>query len=88
LTAYEKFFSPYDRLKRSAFFQVMHHGAKSNWQPGIARKLNPRASIFCSDPSSKNRHPSHVVLADFSPFNPKQVDAFHGLKFNGSYRFL
>lgn len=84
---FEGFYKPYGRLQRAAFFQVMHHGSLANWHNGIAAKLSPCASIFCSDPAGKLGHPDEPVLMDFAPYNPKQVDAFHGWSIRGAYRF-
>ena len=85
---FQTFFARYQRLYRSGVLQVMHHGAEANWRAGLAAQLSPRLSIFCSDPAGHNRHPRPEVLADFSSFNPKQVDAFHGLCLEGAYRFV
>ena len=84
---FEGFYRPHGRLQRAAFFQVMHHGSRANWRHGIAAKLSPCASIFCSDPAGKLGHPDEPVLMDFAPYNPKQVDAFHGWSIRGAYRF-
>ncbi|MEP9398233.1 hypothetical protein [Mesorhizobium sp. KR2-14] len=84
---FQTFFAAHDRLKRGAVFQVMHHGSKTNWHPKLAAKLDPMASVFCSDPAGKLKHPSEAVLMDFAPYNPKQVDAFHGWSVCGRYRF-
>jgi len=84
---FETFFRPHDRMRRGALVQVMHHGAKDNWQPGLAAKFDPLASIFCSNPAGPLQHPSPKVLSDFTPFSPKQIDAFHGLVISGCYGF-
>lgn len=84
---FEGFYAPYGRLRRAAFFQVMHHGSRANWHSGIAAKLAPRASIFCSDPAGKLGHPDEPVLMDFAFHDPKQVDAFHGWSIRGAYGF-
>ncbi len=84
---FETFYSAHGRLKRGAVFQVMHHGSKANWHPGLAAKINPMASLFCSDPAGKHKHPSEAVLKDYSLYNPVQVDASHGWKIQGFYQF-
>lgn len=84
---FKGFYEPHSRLERAAFFQVMHHGSRANWHSGIAAKLAPQASIFCSDPAGKLGHPDEPVILDFAPYNPKQVDAFHGWSICGAYRF-
>ena len=86
--AFQEFFSPYGRLERGGVFQVMHHGSESNWQPSIAARLRPLASVFCSDPAGRNGHPSEPVLMDFARYGPKQVDAFHGWGVTGRYSML
>jgi hypothetical protein len=30
--------------------QVMHHGARANWFPGVAKLIGPKVSVFSSDP--------------------------------------
>ena len=55
--------------------QVMHHGSRSNWFPGIAAKISPQYSVFCSDPTHRGyKHPHAEVLRDFWGFGPVQVD--------------
>ncbi len=55
--SFEAFFRPHGRLGRGAIFQVMHHGSKANWQKGLASRLQPLASVFCSDPAGHLKHP-------------------------------
>lgn len=70
----EKHFSR-RRLDRVGIFQVMHHGARGNWQKGVAAKLKPRISVFSSDPNRGNTyHPHAEVLRDFWSFGAIQVD--------------
>jgi hypothetical protein len=85
---FSTFYRPHGRLRRAGFFQVMHHGSSYNWHAGLAGKLSPIASIFCSDPAGHLRHPHHRVLADFAGYNPKQIDAFHGWRVHGRYSLL
>lgn len=63
--------------KRSAsifFLQVMHHGAKCSWMPGLADRIDPAVSIFCSNPEDgRYRHPHKEVYSDFSSRFPVQV---------------
>jgi hypothetical protein len=77
-SAFHAFFRDHDRFNRAAVFQVMHHGSQANWHAGLASGVKPVVSIFCSDPAGHLSHPDLAVLQDFEPFNPKQVDAFHG----------
>lgn len=87
--AFESFFSPNDRLERSAFVQVMHHGAKGNWRAGTAALLNPAVSIFSSDPRRKKPgHPHADVLRDFWTFGPVQVDGAQGFHIGGLLKRL
>ena len=75
LRAFERHFSPADRLVRSAVLQVMHHGSRANWHAGVAARLNPIWSIFSSDPTHKTYgHPHAEVLRDFWMHGPVQVD--------------
>lgn len=60
-----------ERLRSLHFFQVMHHGSKKNWFPGLAARINPRVSVFSSDPDNKAYgHPDADVLRDFWQFCP------------------
>lgn len=62
------------RMDRLCVFQVMHHGSKNNWFPGLADELSPAVSVFSSDPSHHHGHPHAEVLRDFWEFNSLQVD--------------
>jgi len=87
--AFESFFRPNDRLERSAFVQVMHHGAKGNWRTGTAALLDPAVSIFSSDPKRKKPgHPHADVLRDFWTFGPVQVDRAQGFHIGGLLKRL
>ncbi len=47
-------------------FQVMHHGASSNWHAGLAKSVAARYAVFSSDTShSRLRHPHESVKRDF-----------------------
>ncbi len=87
LQDFESFFSVGNRLERAAILQIMHHGSSKNWRSGLAQKMAPIASIFCSDPMGKYGHPSAIVLSDFESFHPVQVDGVHGWKVEGVYYF-
>lgn len=68
------FLSP-SRIQKIGAFQVMHHGAASNWHHSVAGAIRPKFSIFCSDPDHKRLgHPHASVLRDFWSFGPLQVD--------------
>lgn len=83
--AFVAYYMPHDRLRRAGLFQVPHHGSHKNWLPGHAQLLSPVASIFCSNPTGVHRHPRRDVLADFTPWNPRQVDGVHGWEVTGWY---
>lgn len=79
LRAFTDFFAPFDRLAKTALFQVMHHGAEGNWHPGLAESVRPAMSVFCSDPGHRGYgHPHAAVLRDFWTYNPVQVDKYRG----------
>ena len=64
-----------ERMESIHVLQVMHHGSRSNWFPGIAAKISPQYSVFCSDPTHRRyKHPHAEVLRDFWEFGPVQVD--------------
>ena len=64
-----------DRIDRAGVVQIMHHGARGNWHPGVAAALSPAVSIFSSDPGTKQpAHPHAEVIRDFWPNCPVQVD--------------
>ncbi len=82
--AFKRFYTPADRLARSGFFQVMHHGARVNWHDGLAKSLEPVVSLFSSDPAHKKfKHPHAEVLRDFWPYGATQVDRSNGYSFLG-----
>lgn len=63
------------RVRRVGVFQVMHHGAETNWHQGVARTICPLFSVFSSDPERRKwKHPHAPVLRDFWNFGPVQVD--------------
>jgi hypothetical protein len=81
--AFARFYRRGHRLARSKIFQVMHHGARSSWHPGLAAKVAPRVSLFSSDPAHRWHHPHAEVLRDFCPFGPRQVDTVNGFALRG-----
>lgn len=67
------------RLDRIGIFQVMHHGASKNWHAGVADRIKPDVSVFCSEPLRTNPgHPHADVLRDFWPYGAVRVDCDHG----------
>lgn len=84
--AFDNFYKSSNRLHRSAVFQVMHHGASSNWHEGIAAKVKPSAAIFCSDPRNQQyKHPHAEVLRDFWPYGCVQVDKKKGFSMTATF---
>lgn len=68
------------RTQHVLVLQVMHHGADANWHAGVAHKINPKLSVFSSDPTrGKRPHPHKAVELDFASYNPYQVDRSDGL---------
>lgn len=63
-----------DRLKNIGCLQVMHHGAKGNWQKGLGQLFEPAVSIFSADENSKYHHPHPEVVKDFLPYQPVWVN--------------
>ena len=66
------------RIDRTAVFQVMHHGARNNWMPGVAARIGPWFSVFSSEPTRQHRHPHAEVLRDFWLHGPVQVSGGFG----------
>ncbi len=76
LTAMIEFYGSDARVAKVGLVQVMHHGAASSWHPGVAERLCPVVSVFCSEPSDKRyRHPHADVLRDFWSYGAVQVDS-------------
>lgn len=72
------------RVSRLLCFQVMHHGSRANWCVGLANILQPRFSVFSSDPAHKKfQHPHGEVVRDFIYYGPTQVDKYHDLMIKG-----
>jgi hypothetical protein len=69
------------RMLRIKIFQVMHHGARTNWYQGVAAKFASAISVFSSNPSHEGLgHPHAEVLRDFWPYCPVQVSKHSGLR--------
>ena len=69
------------RSFQPSVFQVPHHGSKSNWFTGLASMIEPRLSVFSSDPGHRSfGHPHADVLRDLWPFQPIQVDKARGFQ--------
>jgi hypothetical protein len=63
------------RVQWTGVFQVMHHGAETNWHQGVAEAIAPLFSVFSSDPERKKwKHPHAQVLRDFWRYGSVQVD--------------
>jgi len=61
-----------ERLKYLGCFQLMHHGSKTNWMPGLAQHIAPIYSISTSSPSWY-RHPHPEVIDDFKKSQCRNV---------------
>lgn len=60
-------------------FQVPHHGSEKNWWEGLGEIIEPKISIFSSDPKHKGyKHPNGEVVRDLLPYQPVQVDKSNG----------
>ncbi len=81
LNAMIKFYGSATRMTKMGILQVMHHGAKSSWHPGVAERLCPVASVICSEPTdNRYKHPHADVLRDFWPHGAIQVDSVGRLR--------
>jgi hypothetical protein len=81
LNAMIKFYGSATRMTKMGILQVMHHGAKSSWHPGVAERLSPVASVICSEPTdNRYKHPHADVLRDFWPHGAIQVDSVGRLR--------
>lgn len=87
LQAMLRHFGP-KRIERLACLQVMHHGSRRNFYPGVANSLQPIWSVFSSDPGHKRfRHPHAEVWNSFSSCGPVQVDRLRGARFEALMAF-
>jgi beta-lactamase superfamily II metal-dependent hydrolase len=69
------------RMENIGCLQVMHHGSRRNWFPGVTRVIQPDISVFSSDPlNRKLHHPDIEVENAFKRFGPQQVNRDHGLQ--------
>jgi len=72
------------RMQKTGVFQVMHHGAETNWHKGVAAAIAPLFSVFSSDPFRRNlKHPHAAVLQDFWPYGAVRVDKEVGFSVHG-----
>jgi beta-lactamase superfamily II metal-dependent hydrolase len=56
----------HSRAVRPLALQVMHHGARRNWRPGLAADIGARFAVFSSDPKHRRlKHPHALVHEDF-----------------------
>lgn len=56
------------RIGCLAALQVMHHGARGNWFPGVANQIRPMVSVFSSDPTRGTK--LKKTAKGSSPANP------------------
>lgn len=55
-----------ERMRAVELLQVMHHGSRHNFFPGISAELHNRISVFSSNPDHKTfQHPHPEVLREF-----------------------
>lgn len=59
------------RIELAKVLQVMHHGARTSWHPGVAAALAPEHSIFCAYPHGCYYHPHRLVFQDFEQYGPR-----------------
>jgi hypothetical protein len=65
----------HERMGKIGLFQVNHHGARDNWHPGLAAKINSEFSIFSSNPlQGPTYHPHPEVWSDFRNHGQAQVN--------------
>lgn len=95
LAAFRAYFTPAARFQKIAALQVMHHGSRLNWHPGVASAIKPTFSIYSSDPNrgrlgwlarlkgAHEPHPHAAVQVDFRPYGPEQADNGHAVDVAG-----
>jgi len=76
-----------ERIGHNLCLQVMHHGAKGNWQPGLAQRFSPELSVFSSDPQRGYKHPHKDVKQDFMSHGLVQVDDHNAAIIHGSITY-
>lgn len=55
-----------ERIGSLTTLQVMHHGSRHNWHPGLAASVNAPYAVFSADHGHKRfKHPEKVVVDDF-----------------------
>ena len=68
------------RSRKILCLQVMHHGSEKSWHQGVARKLDPYISAFCSEPNdNRYRHPDPKVWSAFRHRGRRQINSDSGL---------
>lgn len=70
-----------ERVRSIGCLQVMHHGSRLNWHPGVTDRITPWLSVFPADPKPDG-HPHAEVVQAFWPFGAANVD-----RRNGSWSF-
>lgn len=65
------------RIRNVGCFQVMHHGSKYNWFPGVTDVIRPWLSVIPADPRPGG-HPHPEVVQAFWPFGAVSVDRRRG----------
>jgi hypothetical protein len=83
--ALRKYFGA-SRVDKLVGFQVMHHGAKANWYPGLANAIRPSVSVFSSDPArGPTFHPHKTVETDFQHYRPVYAGIKKGVRICALY---
>ncbi|MEK7950947.1 hypothetical protein [Luteolibacter soli] len=68
------------RMEKTGVFQVMHHGSKHNWFPGLASQIAPEFSVFSAGGIT---HPHREVTDDFKLHWPIHVRKGRSATFGG-----
>ncbi|AVP98235.1 hypothetical protein C7S18_13990 [Ahniella affigens] len=71
-----------DRLQSLTLFQVMHHGARSNWCPELVQHITPEYALFSSDPNHMGLgHPHPEVVRSFWDRSCQRIDKSRSVQF-------
>lgn len=74
------------RIASLLAFQVMHHGARGNWYPGLASQVGAPFSVFTADPAHKGYgHPHAEVRDDFDRASCAKLVNDRGFRLSSSF---